>query len=547
MSATFLGGMGIAFQGARRGEQDVIDRQNQEQDRQYLENQRSFQEGQQARIVDEQARADKLRNELSSVPTTKQVDSNIVPNDDEGNPMPPAMKEVKRTQDEMLRDVAKSYHDAGDIGKFVELSTAADGIAYKRAAREFNQLLATASAMPLPDLARRVGAIFDADPTGGGVQSIEDIPGGVKVTLVNRDTGQTQAVQFVGQAGKQQLIDMAQAHYNPGQIQAAIEQARKERLEMIKKSGITSVTDGFVNRDPYGNTTFTRTKDGTTGTGSGKPPKTRDELGAEQLELALTKMETKGQSPQQAAAARRTMSQLLRENPDMPPEVGVDLAIKVASDPEAVKPEIRLETGAFDEVVRDEKSGGVFSIKRNVGDANKLPAGMSDADAKAKAREALAKLDAAVPGIAAAYSAAAFDRANGRATLDAFMSDLARKSLERDPRFAQMSPEQQRSAVATAVAQKSEATQNYLNLVARFIDPPKAAAAKKPSAAGAPKSPIEDMSDATLRQIAGIPGHTSQKAAAAELERRKSAAKPEKGAGLGLTPDTAAASLGFGA
>lgn len=486
MGATFLGGMGIAFQGARQGEQDNIDRANQAENREFLRDQqefirgqRKFQEGQQARTVEEQGRADKLRTQLESIPRTSQVDLNIVKKDDEGNDMPAAGVEKPRTQDAILRDVAKAYQDAGDIGKYFELSTAADGIAYKRAGGEFNRLLATANATPLPELARKVGAIFDADPTGGGVQSIEDIPGGVRVTLVNRDTGQTQAMQFVGDAGKKQLIDMAQAHYSPQTIAEQLKYARQIQLEMVKKSGTTSVPDGYVERSPAGDSRFVRTQAGSAGGKDGKPPKTRDELGAEQLELALTKMETKGQTPQQAATARRTMSQLLRENPEMPPEVGVDLAIKVATDPEAVKPEIKLETGAFDDVVRDEKSGGVFSVKKNVGDANKLPAGMSEADAKAKVREALAKLDAAVPGLAAAYTAAAFDKANGRATLDAFMSDLARKSLERDPRFAQMSPDQQRAAVTAAVAQKAEVTQNYLNLVTKFGEAPKAAPASK--------------------------------------------------------------------
>lgn len=389
----FIGGLGDSYQGAVQGAEDRVQRTARAEDREFLQRQRALQESQQQRALEEQARADRLRDDVSAVKTTRTVDLNAVPNDDDGNAMPAATVEQKRPRDEQLFEIASAYRKAGHVDKAMQLEDAAGKIAFQRSAANFSQLAAGADKLDVLGLAKGIGEIFEADPSNGGIKEMVPIDGGVRITIRNKDTGATSTREFVGPTAKKQLLDSFTAYYQPENWQKLQEMNAKAAIdretELIKNPTDTVPKGYYDNRERR----FVRTDtDGPAGSGTGagasKVKTPQDEL-AEAMEFITKNTSFKDTAtPAQAARFQTLANQILMES-KVKPAVAAEVAADAALNPDKIKPTFDPKTGEINATYAYQ--GGNFVIER-LGTASK-PRGVTPEQVKSMAAELIDSMD----------------------------------------------------------------------------------------------------------------------------------------------------------
>lgn len=499
MGFEFLGGLNNAFQSYNQGVQANIDRAGAAEDRAFRRTQRTFQQQQQQRELDQQGRDDTLRNDLAKVkPTGGAADIMTVADggadsvtdpssldaqngSDIGAPNMPATPRL-RTQDEELRDIAAAYRKQGDVSKSLGLSAQADQIGMARAARATQDILAGSAGKSAVQLATDAQAVYNSDPLGGTISSIQDMGnGGARVIFKNRDTGQSMTKDFASAA---EVAQGLQAHYDPAtysaNIKARYEHQLKQEDEAAKVKGQIAVEQAKT----------VPVAGGATATVGGLPvyhnPREFRPLAAdtekplpEQAVAAVTRAvknsDTKFSTPEQATEASTHAVKLITENPAMPPELAARMGIKIALHPELVKPEVNVKTGVIDAMVKDDLSGDAFPIKRAIGTPGALPVGITPEIAKGMSSDLLKQLDKRQPGLGDLYARAAFDP-TGRARVAVESAERARMaaSLATIPAFAQLDPAQQSTSLNKAFAMESPNIQNRLDMVLKYGDKPAA-------------------------------------------------------------------------
>jgi hypothetical protein len=409
----FLGGLGQFATGFQQGfeksedrEQVMKDREQLMKDREYQRQQREFEQGQQQRKLDEQKRADDLRTKDAAVSTTEDVtmpgsktiygaDAPVV-QDDEGNLMPGAQvtpdKTVtrQRNMDSVYRDYAENRKAQGDTEGYFKYHDLANKQATIRTSNAFLQVQAEAAGKTPVQLAQEIGKIFDSDPMNSGTKSIEPIEGGVRMTLINKDTGLTSTKEFVGPDANKQLIAAFSPYFRPESYAKLLEKKADIAAE-IEKDPYKQVPGGYIdkrtgkfNATMVGQDIIGTNQDGTpiygsrgTGSGSGSgagssgggsKEKAVDPLKAttDAVEFAIDKSAAKGSLEPSVVARANTMGRqlaasALAEGRGLDPAVAAELAINAATGKIPVSPSFNPRTGTIDNVV--EYQGNKFSVE----------------------------------------------------------------------------------------------------------------------------------------------------------------------------------------
>lgn len=525
MSAfAFLGGLGGAYTNIRRGMDQEASRQAWEAEQADLAARRAdaakaraaalqvdeFRAGQRQRLVDEQALQDKTRDELSAIAPAGPVDLNKanpetsqITVDNEGTPSATQLPAVKnRTYDQVLREQAAVLRKNKQSDKAFELEGAADKIAFGRAASRFQQV--AAGNADVSTTARQIGEIFDADPNNGGVKAVEDIPGGVRITLQNKDTGATSTREFTGPQARDQLLNAFSAYYSPetwAKLQAERAQhQQKIALERVKGAGVTSLGRGSAAiRDENGNVTISRDPNavaaeggaagGAGGSRSTKPPPTPLDAARGILADIAEKSEDKLTS-RQRADAEANVGSVLQHNPGMAPERVARAAYMAAVDPARTTPSVNAATGAIDQVFVDDDGTRVLIKPDFVAPQNAEARGLDKAQLKQAAQALVAKQgDAAYQK---RFVEAAFDM-KARAAL----VEQAKASVEQYVRQAIAKAPEQEAQIRQRAQQLLQADlanlDRKLALVATALPRPKAQPA-------APRAPAQRLT------VGGLPG-----------------------------------------
>lgn len=399
MAAEFLGGLGNFATSFMKG-------YDQAEDREALLKERQFQEGQRQRKLDEQRRADELRNADAGVKTTEEIQEPgtntidgkpAITRDDEGNLMPGAVETPtktvtrQRSWDAIYRDYAANRQKLGDTAGALEFNDKANKVAAQRAANAFLQVQVDAASKTPMQLAQEIGKIFDSDPMNGGTKSIEELPdGGVRMTLFNKDTGQTSTREFKGPKAREDLLAAFTPYFRPESYAKLLDKQSEISAE-IAKDPYKSVPGGYVDKrtgkftpssngipilDSEGNVIgYQGVKAvGGTGTGSGsgskKGPKSpADEAG----EILKDAMGGKGDgSPEGAARYTRAHSYLdgiYTSNPNIPARTAAAIAADASADPTKITLQLDNKTGQISKVYKnpDFEGGRQFNLGPNSG------------------------------------------------------------------------------------------------------------------------------------------------------------------------------------
>jgi hypothetical protein len=419
----FLGGLGSFAGNFQKGFEQSEDREQLKKDREYQRQQREFDQGQQKRKLDEQKRADDLRVGDSSVATTEEIDDpNWKPTPATENPVaqvvigadgsetvtpaqaPQQAPKIKRQRqwDSIYRDYAANRQKAGDTAGAIEFTDKANKIAAQRSANAFMQLQADAGNKTPIELAREIGKIFDADPMNGGTKSIEELPnGGVRMTLYNKDTGQTSTKEFTGEKARDRLLADFNAYFRPEAyaklLDKRIETQDARAAELLKPytlrpgekrqvmgadGKVITIGEGNIPAgyelmtDAQGNTVLRKfdpakrsgsggDSDGDGAGGKGKKGKTPLDIATSSVMDAIKESaESKTLNADQLigvqATARELVANATRAGQELDPFVAGKLALTAVLKPESVKPAYNPATGTFENTVS--YNGNTFSV-----------------------------------------------------------------------------------------------------------------------------------------------------------------------------------------
>ena len=405
----FLGGLGQFANSFQQGYEKSEDREQAMKDREYQRQQREFEKGQQQRKLDEQKRADDLRNRDAAVATTETVTTpgsqtiygNEAPvlRDDEGNLMPGAQEtpaqtsKRQRSMDAIYRDYAENRKAQGDTEGYFKYHDMANKQAAVRTSNAYLQVQADAAGKTPLQLAQEIGKIFDSDPMNGGTKSIEPIEGGVRMTLYNKDTGQTSTKDFVGPDANKQILNAFTPYFRPDSYAKLLEKRQEaqvsraaellkpytlrpgEKRQVMGPDGkVITIGEGNLPKgyelatDEAGNTVMRPVATGTKA--PGKAPKTPVE---EAQDIMKDAMGGKGDgSPEGAARYTRAMSYLdgvFAGNPNVSPRMAVAIASDAAADPTKISLQLDNRTGQVSKVYRnpDFEGGRQFNLGANAG------------------------------------------------------------------------------------------------------------------------------------------------------------------------------------
>lgn len=295
MALDFLGGIAGAYQAIQKGVDDSKERdylgkrrQWQEEDRAAQAEDREYTRGQRQRTVDEQRRADRLRDADAAIPfevdaapapggislkpggITKPATPSSKPASAapmvEGGPTEPvapmptaevqpvepaattpmvgeqqapqtkALPKRQITYGEYLRQLAKNRREAGQVAPAMELSQKADQWTLEQAGRRLNGLIGSSSSMSLEQYAREAAKLFNEDPLPQSIRGIRpNADGSVTATISMNDGGYTTEQTF---RSKEDLTRAMQSVYQPenfAKLQQAVAEARaKSREELMK-------------------------------------------------------------------------------------------------------------------------------------------------------------------------------------------------------------------------------------------------------------------------------------------------------------------------
>lgn len=548
MNLGFVGGLGAAYQGYQQGVQDRENRDQREEDRAFqrqqreaLRQQQEFQRSQQQRTLDEQGRADALRERLSKIApsgspaeiqttgpgdaaATDPSSADAVNGADAGfNPTAPAPTQRKRTQYEELNDIARAYHDNGDVAKAIDLRAAAVKLGMDQASKAFWAVRASAAGKSPAQIAQSLKDIVNGDPMPLTVGDVtENADGSVDVAITDHN-GATTKQRY---KNAQQMLDGLEGYYSPETYRAAIAKQRENDLEIAKQRAIN--TDKEAAKTviiPAGGTAMKggvpvhhNAKEFGPGKGAaGKEPPTLGAQVAKFIQSAQTDGETKFQSPEQYALMQQYGAALAAANPEAGAELLGRVAMTAAARPELVKPKLRFETGRFDNVIKDDVSGKTFTLRQNAADAKSLPK-EAQKDAPAQVADMLTWLDQRIPGSSELYQRAAFDKTGKAKTeLEASLREQATQTISQRPGFANLSEEEQQKAIEQAFQIVRSVAEHRLAAVSAFGKAPKPGK--------------------TLPEVGGLPDPVEGRTTPADVAERKSAAE----AALAKRKDAAAA------
>ncbi|WOB06454.1 hypothetical protein [Piscinibacter gummiphilus] len=357
----FVGGMGDAYAGVQQGAADAASRAALEEDRAYVREQRARQRTLQDRQDAEFQRNENLRDSLANIQTTKGVDVNAanpatsaITVDDEGTPSAtqlPAVKQVQRTQDEMLRDAANAFKSAGQLDRYLSLSSKADEIGMQRSAKLFEQVRSNAAGKTAFQIAQEASEVYNNDPMPAKVAGLKQLEnGGVEVQFTDGN-GKGVTKQFTD---PKQILEVLESYYSPASYGALIKAKRDAAIkteEELTKNPVTSVPGGYVDKRSR---QFVQTVQprGAGGAGAGgrgsKPPATPLSEARAILADSFEKGEVKAASPQQRADAEDFVDRVLQQNPGMPPARAAKIAVAASTNPASTSPAIDPKTGSID-------------------------------------------------------------------------------------------------------------------------------------------------------------------------------------------------------
>lgn len=399
MAAEFLGGLGNFATSFMKGYEQAEDREAALKERQFLE-------GQRQRKLDEQRRADELRVADANVQTTEDVEvpgtktiygkEASVVRDDEGNLMPGAVDtpattvKRRRSWDSIYRDYAANRQKAGDTAGALEFTDKANKVSAQRAANAFLQVQADAGSKTPLQLAQEIGKIFDSDPMNGGTKSIEELPdGGVRMTLFNKDTGQTSTREFKGPKAREELMAAFTPYFRP-ESYAKLLDKQSEIAAEIAKDPYKQVAGGYIDKRTgkftatmVGQDVIGYNADGSpiygsrgqgTGTGSGSGSKKGAKTPVDEAgEILKDSMGGKGDgSPEGAARYTRAQSYLdgiYTSNPSISPRTAAAIAADASADPTKITMQLDNRTGQVSKVYAnpDFEGGRQFNLGPNSG------------------------------------------------------------------------------------------------------------------------------------------------------------------------------------
>lgn len=409
----FLAGLGGAYTAIDAGMRAAKERRQAEEDREFLKSQRGLMQQQQQRQLEDQKRADRLREDLAAIPAVERVgvdlnkanpETSQITVDNEGGPSAtqvPAIKTVERPRgrDAQLRDAAAAYRRSGDLGRAFELEGGADKEMFNRAARQFAQLKAGSANMTAAQIARQAQSIFNNDPFPMQVADIrEGADGSVAIDIRNRDTG---AMQTWNAKSKNDLLSGIEAYYSPDSYQAlqraraeAAAKAEGERLTELYKPytlkpgerrevvdpstgktmllGVGEVPpDRELVVDGNGNLVLRRTEgQGSSRTGANKPEDPNKAI-TEALDFIAKNSTLKELQPAQVAAAQRYARQFVAQGTSqrpIDPTAAAEAAIIAATEPAKIRTTFDDKTGEIVDAI--EYQGGNFITQKRGGVAN---------------------------------------------------------------------------------------------------------------------------------------------------------------------------------
>jgi hypothetical protein len=360
----FLGDLATAYEGAQSGVQRGVMRRRDAEDREHELKQREIRGAQQQRALKQQADQDALDTELRGIKTTKPVTTPGVGPTPDGGVAPDVTREAARTEDEVMREAADAFRRSGQLDRYFALSNKANEIAFKRSADQFTQFASGIDEKtPAEEAAAALAKIYDSDPTGGGIQSIEKLDDGVRIQFVNKHTGATNAREFRGPDATRQLLRSAAAYYTPERFAAMQAEERKLQLKVLEEQAktagkVTSVAKGFTVGDGRGGAVFTQTDAGggsKSGSGAGKDADMQaPEAKTQSILTSIWKNAEDKPTQQQQAIARDIVPMLHRLNPGIAPERAAKVANAVSQNPAALRPAIDAETGTINQVFQDD-------------------------------------------------------------------------------------------------------------------------------------------------------------------------------------------------
>lgn len=385
----FLGGLGQFAGSFQQGYEKSEDREAALKERQFLE-------GQRQRKLDEQKRADELRTRDAAVKTTEEIDdpnwkpsqdasrgvAEVTINEDGSESVKaPAAPEAapkiqrQRNMDSVYRDYAENRKAQGDTEGYFKFHDMANKVSAQRASNAFLQVQADAAGKSPVQLAQEIGKIFDSDPMNGGTKSIEPIEGGVRMTLFNKDTGQTSTKDFTGPDASKKLIDAFNPYFRPDSyaklLEKRIEQQDARTAELLKPYTLRpgerrqvmgpdgkvqtlgeNPTDRVqIGEDADGNPIYGKPANGTRGAGtSGKAPKESIDAATDLLKDFMGKADGSPETAQRQARAVSLLDGIYAGNPGVSPRTAAAIAADAAADPTRISMQIDNRTGLIGKV-----------------------------------------------------------------------------------------------------------------------------------------------------------------------------------------------------
>lgn len=367
----FIAGLGGAYAAIDAGMRAAKERQQAEEDREFLKSQRGLMQQQQQRQLDEQKRADTLREELAAIKPTEQYQDPLqLRNDEEGNPLPgvtPRMLERPRARDAQLRDVAGIYRRSGDLGRALELESAAHKEMFDRSARNYAQLKANSSGLSAADFVRQAKSIFDSDPFPMEIAAVREEPDGtVSFDIRNRDNPAAGLFTYKAKS-KREAVEGLESYYSPTTYQALVDAKNKAAIEaqaklaenpyvIVPAGGIAVSRDGsrpsvdntnglvWTGRtNPDGSPEMVRAGRGTAGPAGASP--TRDQEIDAALKFALENSPRDARTEEQVAGINRLARQFGAQNPRDSASRVVQAAILATKNPDKIRPKFDDKTG----------------------------------------------------------------------------------------------------------------------------------------------------------------------------------------------------------
>lgn len=458
MSLGLLGAIAGGYQAIRRGIDEDQARVDAEGEREYRRQQRAnaeqdrqFQLGQRQRVLDEQARGDRIRAAETALPTTRNttVVQDQLQEDAAGNTFqaPTQVTQQAAVPKWMqIRQRADIYRKEGDLNTAEQLEEVSRKAQFAESAQRFQRLQAGSASMSLPELAQAMRDIYNSDPLPAQVTGIENTKnGGVRVKIRNAETGKD---EILDAPNKEALLLKAEAYYSPDTYSKWLEQQKLSRQkveEEIAKNPVVSVPKGYVdrrsgrfNRTDFGNgVQIGEDANGNPIYGSGRGAGTGKAVDPlkpinDALKFAVENSGFKDQAtPVQTAAAQRLAHQFYKESidpkspdkgPQLPPAIAVEAALDAALNPDKVKLRFDPKTG---EMTMAYPFQGGYMVAERLGSA-KAPRGVKPEQMRQVAADALSEQPEDMRPL---YLAAA---AGGKQGADLFRAEIVRRLAEPD-------------------------------------------------------------------------------------------------------------------